>query len=384
MRAYFLNNISKKALSTLDNNEIVKGIDEADSILVRSATMHDMELSTNILAIARAGAGVNNIPLDKYAEKGIVVFNTPGANANAVKELVLCGLLLGSRDIIGGIKYVQENKTVETIGKDIEKAKSKYAGTEIINKKIAIIGLGVIGVLVANACCDLGMEVIGYDPYLSIENAMKLSKDIKYVKELKDAIKGCDFISIHVPLNESTKGLINKDTLEKAKNGVTLLNFARDLIVDEDTLREYLDNGKISKYITDFPNYNVLKMKNVIALPHLGASTEEAEDNCAIMAIKQLKNYIDNGNIVNSVNYPNCNAGLKQTNTRITINHKNVPGMINKITTVITNDGANIVNMVNKSKNEYAYTILDIDCNDENYIKEDIEKIEDVLKVRIL
>ena len=384
MRVYCLNNISKKALNVLESNEIVKDINEANSILVRSAAMHDMELSENILAVARAGAGVNNIPLEKYAEKGIVVFNTPGANANAVKELVLCGLLLGSRDVIGGIKFVQENKDVETIGKDIEKAKSKYAGAEIINKKIAIIGLGVIGVLVANACCDLGMEVIGYDPYLSIENAMKLSKNVKYVKELKDAVKGCDFISIHVPLNDSTKGLINKQNLEKAKNGVTLLNFARDLIVDENVLREYLENGKIGKYITDFPNYNVLSMKNVIALPHLGASTEEAEDNCAIMAIKQLQNYIQNGNIINSVNYPNCNAGLKQSNTRITVNHKNVPGMINKITNVITNDGANIINMVNKSKNEYAYTILDIDCNDEKTIKRDIEKIEDILKVRVL
>ena len=287
MRAYCLNNISKKALNILDSGEIVKELENADSILVRSAAMHDMDLATNILAVARAGAGVNNIPLEKYAEKGVVVFNTPGANANAVKELVLCGLLLGSRDIIGGIKYVEENKSVETIGKDIEKAKSKYAGTEIINKKIAIIGLGVIGVLVANACCDLGMEVIGYDPYLSIENAMKLSKNVKYVKELKDAVKGCDFISIHVPLNDSTKGLINRENLEKAKNGVVLLNYARDLIVDEDMLSEYLESGKIGKYITDFPNYNVLNMKNVIALPHLGASTEEAEDNCAVMAIKQ-------------------------------------------------------------------------------------------------
>lgn len=384
MKAYCLNNISKKALNILEDNEVVKDINDANSILVRSAAMHEMDLNDNILAVARAGAGVNNIPLNKYAEQGVVVFNTPGANANAVKELVLCGLLLGSRDIIGGIKYVQENKDVETIGKDIEKAKSKYAGAEIINKKIAIIGLGVIGVLVANACCDLGMEVIGYDPYLSIENAMKLSKNVKYVKDIKEAVRGCEFISVHVPLNDSTKGLINKDCLEKAKNGVILLNFARDLIVDEVMLREYLENGKIRKYITDFPNYNVLSMKNVIALPHLGASTEEAEDNCAIMAIKQLKNYIENGNIVNSVNYPNCDAGLKQTKTRITINHKNVPGMINKITTVIINDGANIVNMMNKSKNEYAYTILDIDCNDENYIKADIEKIDDVLKVRII
>ncbi len=384
MKAYCLNNISKKALNILDNTAIVKDINEANSILVRSASMHDMELNPEILAVARAGAGVNNIPLEKYAEQGVVVFNTPGANANAVKELVLCGLLLGSRDIIGGNKYVNENKHIETIGKDIEKAKSKYAGTEIINKKIAIIGLGVIGVLVANACCDLGMDVVGYDPYLSIENAMKLSKNVKYVKEIKDVIKGCDFISIHVPLNESTKGLINKETLEKMKNGTVLLNFARDLIVNEEVLEEYLETGKIGKYITDFPNYNVLKMKNVIALPHLGASTEEAEDNCAIMAIKQLQNYIENGNIRNSVNYPNCDAGLKQTDTRITINHKNVPGMINKITTVIINDGANIVNMMNKSKNEYAYTILDIDCNNVDYIKQDIEKIEDVLKVRIL
>ena len=384
MKTYCLNNISKKALNLLNKDELVTEINTANSILVRSAVMHELELGDNILAVARAGAGVNNIPLDKYAEKGIVVFNTPGANANAVKELVLCGLLLSCRDIIGGIKYVEENKNIETIGKDIEKAKNKYAGVEIINKKITIIGLGVIGVMVANACCDLGMEVVGYDPYLSIDNAMKLSKNVKYEKELKDSIKDSDFISIHVPLNDFTKGLINSEVLKDAKDGVILLNFARDVIINESDLRVLLEKGKVAKYITDFPNYNVLSMKNIIAIPHLGASTEEAEDNCAIMAIKQLKNYIENGNIINSVNYPNCDAGFKQSRTRITINHKNVPGMINKITNIITNDGANIVNMVNKSKNEFAYTILDIDCNDEAYIKQDIEKIENVLKVRIL
>ena len=343
MKTYCLNNISKKALNLLNKDELVTEINTANSILVRSAVMHELELGDNILAVARAGAGVNNIPLDKYAEKGIVVFNTPGANANAVKELVLCGLLLSCRDIIGGIKYIEENKNIETIGKDIEKAKNKYAGVEIINKKITIIGLGVIGVMVANACCDLGMEVVGYDPYLSIDNAMKLSKNVKYEKELKDSIKDSDFISIHVPLNDFTKGLINSEVLKDAKDGVILLNFARDVIINESDLRVLLEKGKVAKYITDFPNYNVLSMKNIIAIPHLGASTEEAEDNCAIMAIKQLKNYIENGNIINSVNYPNCDAGFKQSRTRITINHKNVPGMINKITNIITNDGANIV-----------------------------------------
>ncbi len=382
MKAYCLNKISKVALSTLEAPDTtVEDINLADSILVRSQAMHDMDLGENILAVARAGAGVNNIPLQKYADEGVVVFNTPGANANAVKELVLCGLLLASRDIIGGNKWVLDNSDDENVGKAAEKAKSKFAGNEILGKTIAVVGLGVIGVLVANACNDLGMNVIGYDPYLSIQNAMKLAKEVKYVEKLEDAVCDADFVSIHVPLMDSTKGMINANVFNALNKSVTLVNFSRDSLVNDDDLLEAMNNGKVKKYVTDFANAKVCKLPNTICLPHLGASTEEAEDNCALMAINQLKDFIENGNITNSVNYPYANAGYKTTKVRVCINHKNVPGVIASCTNVVSSQGGNICTMVNKSKGDYAYTMLDVDKDiDVTSMKE----IPGVIRVRVI
>lgn len=382
MKAYCLNNISKVALNTLtDKDVLVDDINDANAILVRSYKMHDLELPENVLAIARAGAGVNNIPFDKYAEKGVVVFNTPGANANAVKELVLCGLLLSCRDIVGGIKYIENNKEDVEIGANAEKAKAKFAGNEVYGKTIAIVGLGVIGVMVANACVHLGMKVVGYDPYLSIQNAMSLSKQVKYVEKLEDAVSVADFVTIHVPLNPSTKYMFNKNVFAQFKDKTVLLNYSRDSLVNDEDLLEAIEKGKVAKYVTDFANPNVVKLPNTICMPHLGASTEEAEDNCALMAIDELKDYLENGNIKNSVNYPTCNAGLKQAEIRVCINHKNVSGMIAKFSTVISDDGGNIENFVNKSKGEYAYSIIDVNGKVDI---EDIKKIDNVLRVRVL
>lgn len=382
MKAYCLNNISKVALNTLtDKDVLVEDINDANAILVRSYKMHDLELPENVLAIARAGAGVNNIPFDKYAEKGVVVFNTPGANANAVKELVLCGLLLSCRDIVGGIKYIENNKEDVEIGANAEKAKAKFAGNEIYGKTIAVVGLGVIGVMVANACVHLGMKVVGYDPYLSIQNAMSLSKQVKYVEKLEDAVSVADFVTIHVPLNPSTKYMFNKNVFAQFKDKTVLLNYSRDSLVNDEDLLEAIEKGKVAKYVTDFANPNVVKLPNTICMPHLGASTEEAEDNCALMAIDELKDYLENGNIKNSVNYPTCNAGLKQAEIRVCINHKNVSGMIAKFSTVISDDGGNIENFVNKSKGEYAYSIIDVNGKVD---VEDIKKIDNVLRVRVL
>ena len=385
MKAYCLNNISKVALNTLKApNEIVENIEDANCILVRSAKMHEMDLDKNILAVARAGAGVNNIPLEKYAENGIVVFNTPGANANAVKELVLCGLLLSCRDVIGGIKYIEENTTDEEIAAHAEKAKAKYAGFEVKGKTIAVIGLGVIGVLVANACINLGMKVIGYDPYLSIQNAMSLSKEVKYVEKIEEAIKEADFVTIHVPLNDSTKYMFNEKTFNNFKDNTILLNFSRDKLVNDNDLLNAINNKKVSKYVTDFANPDVVKLPNTICLPHLGASTEEAEDNCAIMAIEELDDYIKNGNIKNSVNYPNCDMGLRGENTRVTVMHRNIPNMIGQFTTILAEGQINIHNMTNKSRNEYAYSILDVEGNVSDTVVEKLSKIDGVLRVRVI
>lgn len=382
MKAYCLNKISKVALGTLKAPDMtVEDVNQADSILVRSFAMHEMELNDNILAVARAGAGVNNIPVNKYADEGIVVFNTPGANANAVKELVLCGLLLASRDIIGGNKWVVENSFDENIAKTAEKAKAQFAGNEIYGKTIAVIGLGVIGVLVANACTDLGMKVIGYDPYLSIQNAMKLAKDVKYVEKLEDAVADADFVTIHVPLMDSTKHMINTNVFNACNKNITLVNFSRDSLVNDDDLLAAMTAGKVKKYVTDFANAKVCKLPNTICLPHLGASTEEAEDNCALMAINQLKDFIENGNITNSVNYPQANAGVKTALVRICINHKNVPGVIASCTNVISKQGGNICTMVNKSKGDYAYTILDVDNNID---VTEMNTINGVIRVRVI
>lgn len=382
MKAYCLNNISKVALAGLKAPDvIVEDINDADSILVRSADMHEMDLNKNILAVARAGAGVNNIPLDKYAEAGVVVFNTPGANANAVKELVLAGMLLASRDIIGGNNWIKENVANENVGKDAEKAKKAFAGNEIYGKKIAVLGLGAIGILVANACVDLGMKVVGYDPYLSIDNALKLSKKVVYEKFLNDAVRDADFITVHVPAMDSTKGMINKDVLYAASKGVVVLDFARDTLVNEADLAEALSNGQVKKFVTDFANANVVKLPNTIVLPHLGASTDEAEDNCAVMAVNELKDFIENGTILHSVNYPDLNPGVKQEGKRVCINHKNIPGVIASFSTAISKKGGNITNLVNKSKNDYAYTVLDVDGEVD---VEALAKIDGVLRVRVI
>ncbi|MCR5231284.1 MAG: NAD(P)-binding domain-containing protein [Acholeplasmatales bacterium] len=382
MKAFCLNNISKVALDTLKGKDgTVDNIEACDSILVRSAEMKEMDLPENVLAVARAGAGVNNIPLDKYAKEGVVVFNTPGANANAVKELVLAGLLLASRDIIGGNEWVKANTADENIGKTAEKAKKAFAGTEILGKTIAVVGLGAIGILVANACVKLGMKVVGYDPFLSTQNALKLDAKVRYTTNLKDAVKEADFVTIHVPAMETTKGMINDELIEEMKKNVCILNFSRDTLVKEDALGAALEAGNVRKYVTDFANAKVVNFKNTIVLPHLGASTEEAEDNCALMAIQQLKDYLENGNIKNSVNYPAIDAGVKNGAVRITINHKNVPGVINHFTKVVADAGANINTLVSQSRGEFAYTILDADkAVDANLFK----GVEGVIRVRVI
>ena len=382
MKAYCLNNISKVALDNLKAPDcITENVNEADSILLRSYAMADYQLPESVLAVARAGAGVNNIPIERYAKEGVVVFNTPGANANAVKELVLCGLLLSCRDVIGGNEWVRDNSDDEAISKTAEKAKSKFAGNEIKGKTIAVIGLGVIGAMVANACVDLEMKVVGYDPYLSVQNAMKLSRKVDYVAKLEEAVADADFISIHVPLTNSTKYMFSSAVFSHMKDGVTLLNFARDTLVNDDDLLASMESGKVKKYVTDFANSKVVKLKNTICLPHLGASTDEAEDNCAVMAINEIKNYLENGNITNSVNYPTVNAGLKTTKHRICINHLNIPGLIAQISSTISKHGSNIVTMVNQSRSDYAYTVLDVETPVD---LSDIKQIEGVLRVRII
>lgn len=359
-------------------------IDEAEAVLVRSAAMHDLEFSDNLCAIARAGAGVNNIPLDKCAEQGIVVFNTPGANANGVKELVVAGLMLASRDLIGGINWVEENKEDANISKTMEKAKSKFAGKEIQGKKLGVVGLGAIGVLVANAANRLGMEVYGCDPFISVEHAWNLSRDIKYIKSREEIFRECDYITVHVPLLDDTKQMINKDTIATMKDGVVILNFARDLLVNDDDMAEALASGKVAKYVTDFPNAKTANMEGVIAFPHLGASTSESEDNCAIMAVKEIVDFMDNGNIKNSVNYPACDAGVCASEGRIAINHRNIPNMLSQFTNVFSAENINIDNMVNKSRGNYAYTVLDVQTSSTQTLVEKLSAIHGVLKVRVV
>jgi len=385
MKINCLNKISKVGLSTLTKDyEITEDINSADAILVRSAVMHEMELPTNVLAVARAGAGVNNIPLDKYAEKGIVVFNTPGANANGVKEIVIAGLLLASRDIIGGNEWIKANKDDEAIAKTAEKAKAQFAGTEIKGKTIAVIGLGAIGVLVANACYNLGMQVIGYDPYLSQTNALNLDRHVTYTASLEEAIATADFITIHVPAMDATKKMINADIISEMKEGAIILNFSRDVIVDEEALKPALENNKIRKYVSDFANPFSVTLPNTIILPHLGASTEESEDNCAVMACEEIMDYIENGNIKNSVNYPACDGGICKTAGRISVIHKNVAGLINKLSDVFAQKNINICNMVSKSKGDYAYMLLDIDAPTKEEFAKELASIDGVVRVRII
>lgn len=380
-----LNPIAKCGLDLFsDNYEIVDSIDNAEAILVRSASMHDMDLPSSLVAVARAGAGVNNIPLDTCAEKGIVVFNTPGANANGVKELVVAGLMLASRDLMGGYNWVKENAADPDIAKKVEKQKKEYAGNEIAGKKLGVIGLGAIGAKVANIAFRLGMQVYGYDPFVSIDAAWSLSRHIKHIEHLEDIYRECDYITIHVPALDSTKGMLNKEAFDMMKDGVRILNFARDVLVNDEDMKAALASGKVKNYVTDFPNPAIAGVDGVITLPHLGASTDESEDNCAIMAVQQIADYIENGNIKNSVNYPACEAGRCETVARVCVCHKNIPDMLTRFTGVFSKDGINIANMVSKSKGDWAYTILDVESQVTDSDKADIEAVEGVVKVRVI
>ena len=360
----------------------VEDIKEADAVLVRSASMHDMELPENLLAVARAGAGVNNIPLDKCAEQGIVVFNTPGANANGVKELVLAGMLYASRDIVGGIDWCVENQNDENIAKTAEKQKKNFAGTEISGKKLGVIGLGAIGVLVANAATHLGMEVYGYDPYISVNAAWSLSRSVKHISNVADIYRECDYITIHVPLLDSTKKMINAEAIAMMKPTAIVLNFARDLLVDEEAMVDALAAGKIKRYVSDFPNTTTVGAKGCIVTPHLGASTAESEDNCALMAVREIRDYLENGNIVHSVNFPDCSMAACMTAGRIGILHKNEKGMLGQFTTIFGDAGINIDGMANKSKGDYAYALFDVDSTVSDEVIERLKNTKGVLKVR--
>ncbi|MCR5406500.1 MAG: phosphoglycerate dehydrogenase [Lachnospiraceae bacterium] len=380
-----LNPIAQVGLEKFTGNfSKTDDIKDAQGVLVRSASMHDMEMPEGLLAIARAGAGVNNIPLEDCAKKGIVVFNTPGANANGVKELVIAGMLLASRDVVGGINWVESAKSEADIAKMAEKEKKKFAGTEIQDKKLGIIGLGAIGVRVANVAKHLGMEVYGYDPYISVDAAWNLSRDIKHVLDINEIYEQCDIITIHVPLMDSTKNTINKEAISKMKDGVIILNFARDLLVEETAVLEAIKSGKVRKYVSDFPNPTTAGQEGCIVIPHLGASTEESEDNCAKMAVKELMNYLENGNIVNSVNYPNCDMGVCTNAGRIAIMHKNVANMISRFTGIFGDLNLNISDLTNKSKGEYAYTMLDLDDPATDEIVKKLEAVDGVIKVRVV
>ena len=380
-----LNPIAACGLDMLDDKyELTENVSEAEAILVRSAVMHEMDLPDALLAVARAGAGVNNIPLDKCADEGIVVFNTPGANANGVKELVIACMLLAARDITGGIQWCKENKENADIAKAAEKAKKAFAGTEIKGKKLGIIGLGAIGVQVANAANRLGMDVYGCDPYLSVEHALNMSRDVTMVKSNDELFELCDYLTVHVPLLDSTKGMFNKEAFDKMKDGVVLLNFSRDTLVKEEDLKEALESGKVGKYVVDFPNSNTVNFPNTIVTPHLGASTQESEDNCAKMAVHQVRDFIENGNIKNSVNYPNCDAGVCTTQGRITVAHKNIPNVLSQLTALFSKDGVNIENLVNKSRGNYAYTIFDICSDSSEAVAKELAAVEGVIRVRII
>ena len=380
-----LNPISEVGLAQLDENYVVTGnADEADAILVRSAKMHDMEFSRNLKAIARAGAGVNNIPLERCADEGIVVFNTPGANANGVKELVIAGMLLAARDIIGGINWVQEYEEDGDIAKITEKKKKAFAGTELQGKKLGVIGLGAIGVRVANVAVHLGMDVYGYDPYVSVDAAWNLSRSIHHAKTVDELYKECDYITIHVPALDDTKGMIDKNAISLMKDGVVILNLARDVLVNQEDIVDALVSGKVRSYVTDFPTKEIVGVKNAIVIPHLGASTEESEDNCAKMAAAELRDFLENGNITHSVKYPGCNMGVKGDGERITILHKNIPNMLGQFTTLLAGENMNIALMTNKSKKEYAYTMIDVDSEVSADLEEQLTSVDGVLKVRVI
>ena len=367
-----------------DNYRQTDDFKEADAVLVRSAKMLDMELPGKLLAVGRAGAGVNNIPLDRCADQGIVVFNTPGANSNGVKELVLAGMLLASRDIVGGIEWVNSQKDNPDVGKLAEKQKKQFAGSEISGKKLGIIGLGAIGQKVANAATHLGMDVYGYDPFISVDAAWNLSRTIHHIQDVNDIYRNCDFITIHVPLTDGTRGMISREAIQMMKDGVVVLNYARDVLVDEEAMVEALNAGKVKRYMTDFANPTVAGEKNVNITPHLGASTRESEDNCAVAAVKELKNFLENGNIKNSVNYPACDMGVCTSASRITICHKNVPDMIRQFTRILSDAGVNITDLTNKSRGSYAYTMIDMETRASEQIITKIASVEGVLRARIV
>ena len=380
-----LNPISAVGLDQLDENYVnVETAKGADAILVRSAKMHEMEFDKNLKVIARAGAGVNNIPLERCAEEGVVVFNTPGANANGVKELVIAGMLLAARDIIGGINWVQEYEEDGDIAKITEKKKKVFAGTELEGKKLGVIGLGAIGVLVANAAVHLGMEVYGYDPYVSVDSAWRLSRNIHHAKTADEIYKECDYITVHVPALEDTKGMINKDAISLMKKGVVILNFARDVLVNQEDIVDALVSEKVRCYVTDFPTKEIVGVRGAIVIPHLGASTEESEDNCAKMAAAEVKDFLENGNITHSVNFPDCDMGAKGEGERITILHKNIPNMIGQFTALLAEKNMNIEVMTNKSRKEYAYTMLDVDGTVSEEVEAQLAAVEGVLKVRVI
>lgn len=380
-----LNPIAQAGIGKFDENYgKTETVEEADAILVRSAGMHEMEFGKNLKAIARAGAGVNNIPLEQCAEQGIVVFNTPGANANGVKELVIAGMLLAARDVVGGINWVQEYEEDGDLVKATEKAKKAFAGTELEGKKLGVIGLGAIGVLVANTAVHLGMDVYGYDPYVSVDAAWRLSRNIHHAKSVDELYKDCDYITIHVPALPDTKGMINKDAISLMKKDVVVLNFARDILVDSEAIVDALVSGTVKRYVTDFPTPEIAGVKGAIVIPHLGASTEESEENCARMAVQELKDYLENGNIRNSVNYPACDMGVKEEGNRITILHKNIPNMIGQFTAVLAQENMNISLMTNKSRKEYAYTMIDVEADVPESVEEKLTAIAGVLKVRVI
>ena len=382
-----LNSISEVGLNKLNPKKYVIGneIADPDGIILRSYDMHQMELPETLAAVARAGAGTNNIPIDKCSEKGIVVFNTPGANANAVKELVLTGIFLSSRKIVAGIEWAKELKGKENVDKLVEKGKGQFTGPEIMGKKLGVIGLGAIGVLVANAAISLGMEVYGYDPFLSVDAAWSLSSKVKRAGTREELVAECDYITIHVPLNDNTRGMYNKELFEITKPGARLLNFARGGIVDTAALKEAIDKGIITEYITDFPDAEVIELDNVTCIPHLGASTPESEENCAEMAALELKQYLEYGNIKNSVNFPACSIPYTGK-ARLAILHRNIKGMVGAVANAISDEGLNIDNMVNNNKGEYAYTLIDLDTFDgkQDDIAAKLAKVEGILKVRIV
>ena len=381
----YLNKISPKGTELWTENYAVSDtVENANALLVRSAGMHDMEFSDNLMAVARAGAGVNNIPLDRCAEKGIVVFNTPGANARSVMEATLCGMLLGCRDVIGGINWVRSISGEGDVAAKVEKGKSRFAGHEILGRKLGVIGLGAVGGPLANAARKLGMQVYGCDPFISIDAAWHLDSQIHKVNTRDEIFANCDIISLHTPLLEDTRKMINADTLAKMKDGVIILNFARDLLVDDDAMAEALASGKVLRYVTDFPNDKTASMPGCIAIPHLGASTEESEDNCAKMAVNQVMNYLENGNIINSVNFPNCDMGVCASAGRITILHRNIPNSLGRFTTAMAGEDVNIAGLMNKSRGEYAYTMLDLDHHPSQAVVDGLKQIEGVLRVRVI